>query len=77
METTMIQLKKKTVARLQELKRYSRESYDEVINQLLDDSEVEVLTEKEIKEVEEGLEDIKQGRVQSIEKVAKNLNVKL
>jgi len=73
----MIQLNKETVAKLQTLKRYPRETYDEIINTLIDDSEVEILTEEDIKEIEKGLEDVRKGRVKTMEEVAKELNVKL
>lgn len=77
MNKTMIQLNKETVAKLQTLKRYPRETYDEIINTLIDDSEVEILTEEDIKEIEKGLEDVRKGRVKTMEEVAKELNVKL
>ncbi|MBU1201465.1 MAG: hypothetical protein KJ583_02790 [Nanoarchaeota archaeon] len=59
------------------MKRYPRETYDEIINTLIDDSEVEILTEEDIKEIEKGLEDVRKGRVKTMEEVAKELNVKL
>ncbi len=35
-ERTTIQIEKKTVARLKELRRAKRESYDEILNRLID-----------------------------------------
>ena len=77
MEVTTIQIKTNTLKRLKEMKVYSRESYDEVINNILDNDEVEVLTEEDIKEIEEGLADVKSGRIRSIESIAEELGVEL
>jgi predicted transcriptional regulator len=75
METTLIQLKKKTAYRLQKLKRYGRQSYDEVINQLLDNPDD--LTLDDIEAIKAGIADIKAGRVVTQEQLAKELGIKL
>ena len=77
MEKTMVQLKRSTVSKLQALKSYERETYDELINSLIQENEAEVLSPQEIKEIEEGLEDIKKGRVHSIQDIAKEFDVRL
>ena len=77
MENTMIQIKKETAERLKKLKDYGRQSYDELIKKLIQTSEAETLTAGEIDEIKIGLEDIKAGRTRSIEKVAKDLGIKL
>ncbi len=77
MAVTTIQIKTDTLKRLKEMKVYARESYDEVINNILDNDEVEVLTEEDIKEIEEGLADVKAGRIRSIESIAKEFGVEL
>ena len=77
MEKTMVQLNKKTTERLKMLKTYGRQSYDEVINALIEETEEGPLTEQEIKEIEQGLADVKAGRVKSIEEVAKGYGIKL
>ncbi|MBW2974191.1 hypothetical protein KY366_00605 [Candidatus Woesearchaeota archaeon] len=77
METTMIQLKKKTAQRLRSFKNYGRQSYDEIINRLIQEAEEEPLTEEEIKEIQQGLEDVKANRVKSIEDVAKGYGIRL
>tara|TARA_Y100000310_G_C20175982_1_gene575860 strand:- start:160 stop:399 length:240 start_codon:yes stop_codon:yes gene_type:complete len=77
MTVTTIQIKTDTLERLKKMKVYSRESYDEVINNILDNDEVEVLTEKDIKEIEEGLADVKAGRTYSEKEIAKEFGVKL
>ncbi len=77
MENTLIQIKKETAKSLRELKKYNRQSYDEVIKKLINESKEEGLTEKEKKDIEEALLDVKQGRVYKIEDVAKGFGVKL
>jgi hypothetical protein len=78
MEKTTIQLTKKTLERLKTFRRYERESYEEVLNSLMDESEAEsVLTPQEIKEIEAGLEEVKRGAVVSFEEVVRKYNIKL
>lgn len=75
MEKTTIQISINTLKRLKMLKSFERQSYDEVLNNLVDSSEEETLTEKEIQEIQEGLDNIKKGKVYSIENVTKELRV--
>lgn len=77
MEKTTIQLNVETLERLKTLKNFERQSYDEVLNSLIDNSEEESLSEQEIDEIQKGLEDVKKGRVYSIEAVAKQLKIAL
>lgn len=77
MENTMVQLKKDTAIKLKELKEYNKQSYDEIIKNLILEVEAEPLTKRERKDVEEALEDVRAGRVSPIEDVAKELGVKL
>ncbi|MBS3141466.1 hypothetical protein J4405_04965 [Candidatus Woesearchaeota archaeon] len=74
---TTIQLNVETLERLKTIKSFERQSYDEVLNNLIDNCEEESLSEEEINEIQKGLEDIKRGRVYSIESVAKRLGIKL
>ncbi len=71
----MVQLKKKTVARLKHLKRYGRQSYDEVINQMIDNPDD--LSREDIEAIKQGIADIKAGRFYTQEQVAKELGIKL
>jgi predicted transcriptional regulator len=73
----MIQVKKETAERLRRLKDYGRQSYDELINKLILAEESETLTEQDIAEIKQGLDDIKAGRTRPIEAVAKELGIKL
>ena len=77
METTIIQLKKKTAEKLKMFKSYERQSYDEIINKMIYELEEEPLTEQEIKDIQKGLEDVKAGRIEPIETVAKEHGIKL
>ncbi len=77
MEKTTIQLNAATLERLKMLKSFERQSYDELIVNMIDNMEEETLSEEEIIEIQKGLEDIKKGRVSSIESVAKELGITL
>ncbi len=52
METTMVQIKKDTAKLLKDFKQYNRQSYDEVIRNLVQEAKAEPLTEKEKKDIE-------------------------
>ena len=77
MEKTTIQISVGTLERLRALKRFERESYDDVINFVVDDYEDDELTGEELDEVKVALEEVKRGEVYSIEDVAKELGVVL
>lgn len=77
MGKTTIQLNVETLERLKTLKNFERQSYDEVLNVLIDNCEEESLSEDEIKDIKIALEEIKRGEVYPIEQVAKELGVKL
>ncbi len=77
MEKTTIQINLSTLERLKTLKSFERQSYDELLTNIIDNVEEESLTEQEIIEIQQGLEDIKKGRTTSIEIIAKELGIKL
>ena len=77
MEKTTIQINFETLERLKALKNFERQSYDELLNSLINNCEEESLSEEEINEIQEGLEDVKKGRVYPIEMVAKELGIAL
>jgi predicted CopG family antitoxin len=77
MEKTTIQINQKTLERLKRLKIVEKQSYDDVLNSLMDNSDEEILSEDEIEEIKLGLEDIRNGRLNSIENVAKELGISL
>jgi predicted transcriptional regulator len=76
MTTTMVQLRKSTVDRLKRLKSYPRQTYDEMINDILDAQE-EKLTPDELAQIEESLAQMKAGDTISIEELAKKYNLRL
>ena len=77
MEKTTIQINTDTLERLKTLKHFERQSYDELLNSIISNIEEEVISEEEISEIQQGLEDVKQGKVYSIESVAKELGIVL
>ena len=58
-------------------RRYSKESYDETLNHLLDEVEEGELTNSAIKDIQQGLKEIKEGKGEDIEDVAKEFNISL
>ena len=74
---TTIQLDKKVRDRLRELKRHPRESYNKVVERLLalrtDEGE---LSEETIRDIEQGLEDVKAGRTISMKEVKQRLKTR-
>ncbi len=80
MQKTTIQISEETLERLKALKRYERESYDEIVNSLIDEGEEE-LTEDEIEGIELALKEIREKGIKRathrIEDVAKELGVEL
>jgi len=77
MEKTTIQISLDTLKRLKGVKRFDRESYDGVINVLIDEYEDEELTVGEIEEIERALESIKKEGTVPIERVAKEMGISL
>ncbi len=77
MEKTTIQISGETLRRLKMFKQHEKDSYDVVLNILLDESEEDVLSEEEIEEIKEALEEVKQGKTIPIEQVAKELGITL
>ena len=77
MEKTTIQINSETLGRLKNLKNFERQSYDEVLNNLIDTREEERLSEEEIEDIKIALENVKRGKVKPIEQVARELGITL
>ena len=77
MEKTTIQINLETLERLKALKHFERQSYDELLQNLIDNIEEESLSEEEIEDIKIALENVKKGKVKPIEQVAKELGVSL
>ena len=67
---TSIQLENKTKTKLEKMKFFSRESYNDVVNRLLKIAEDDdVLNAKTIKDLEDALSDVKNKRLLSHKQV--------
>ena len=79
METreTTIQIHRSLKVKLEKLKVHPRESYEKVIERLVENiTDNESLSEEEIIDIEEGLADIKARRVYTTKKLKKELGIK-
>ncbi len=76
MQTT-IQISRSTLDRLKFFKEVAKESYDEVINKILDTIEEGELSDDVIEDLKIALKEVKEGKGQPIEEVAKEFGVKL
>lgn len=74
---TTIQIKDGTLERLKFFKESAKESYDEIINKMMDEIEEGELTDEAIEDIKIGLKEIREGKGEPIEKVAKELGVRL
>ena len=77
MEKTTVQLTKPTLERLKQFKRHERESYEEIVNKLMDEAEEDTLSAEDIEDLQEALEEVKQGKTISAEALAKKYGIKL
>ena len=77
MEQSTIKLSKKLKNELRKKMNHPRETYEAVIARLLKiTQEDDVLSEEVIKNIEEGVADIKAGRVYTSQQVKKKLGLK-
>lgn len=74
---TTIQVSRKTRKRLEELKAYPGESMDSIISRMAEKNiDDEPLSDEEIRGIEQGLADIKAGRVYTTDELKKKLGIK-
>jgi predicted transcriptional regulator len=74
---TTIQIDEKVKNTLEKLKIHPRDTYNRVIERLISISDDEgELSEETIRHIEQSLEDIKKGRVYTLEEVRKKLKLK-
>jgi len=72
--STTVQVSPETKKRLDGMKRYPRETFDDVIRRLIDTAEDdEPLSDAAIRAIEESLNDLKAGRVYTLEQVRAEL----
>ena len=77
METTTIQINKDTKTKLDNLKDYNRESYEEIIEKLLDivaEEDME-LSEQTKKEIEEARKEFRAGKGISFKEVKRKAGI--
>jgi len=75
--TTTICLDPKVKEMLKSLKRHPEESYNSVVERLVNTAvDSEPLSEETIKKIEKGLKDIKEGRYYTEEEVAAKLGIR-
>jgi len=73
---TTIQVTRRTKKELQKMKLFPRETYEEVIQRLIEISrEEEELSAETIQNIENALKDVKKGRIYSTEEVKKELDL--
>ena len=77
MGKTTIQINLETLQRLKALKSMQRQSYDDLLNNLIDNIEEETLSETEIEDIKLALENVKRGRTKPIEQIARELGITL
>jgi len=77
MEKTTIQINLDTLERLKALKHFERQSYDELLNNIIMNIEEEKISEEEIEDIKIALDNVKKGKVKPIEQVAKELGILL
>ena len=75
MATTTIRISKQTKKKLEKLKIFERESYEDVIERFINIARDEPLSDAEIRQIEKSLRDIKEGRVLSLEEAEKKWGV--
>lgn len=64
--------------RLDRLKKHPRETYNDVISRLSEQAEPDendVLTDEDIRDIEEALQDIREGRIYTTEQVKRTLGL--
>lgn len=75
MSSTM-KVSQKLKGRLEKTRNYPRESLEDVVKRLLEHYDWDlILTDQEVEDVQEGLNDIKNGRVYTTEQLNKELGL--
>jgi predicted transcriptional regulator len=76
MSQTTIQIRSSTKKRLETVKTHPRETYDEVVNRLLDMTcDREPLSEETLLKIEEGIRDIRKGKTRTLEEISEELGI--
>ena len=73
---TTIAVKETTKKKLEEMKAYPKQSFDEIITKFIE-ADKGTMSEQERRDVEIALKEIKEGRTKSLEQVAKDMGISL
>ena len=73
---TTIQISRETMSRLSSHKKFSKESYDEVLTGILDEYEDDTISSEDVASIKRGLDDVVAGRTISIADVKKRYGLK-
>jgi hypothetical protein len=76
MAQTTIQIHSTTKTRLEGVKTHPRETYDEVVNRLLDMAcDEEPLSEETLRKIEEGIRDIRRGKTRTLDEISEEMGI--
>ncbi len=73
---TTIAVKENTKKKLENLKAYPRQSFDEIITRFIEADE-DTMSEQERRDVEIALKEIREGKTKSLDQVAKDMGISL
>jgi len=76
MEKTTIQVSSNTLERLKMLKQF-KESYDFILNKLIDEYDEDILYPEEIEDIKQALDEVKRGETIPFEQVLKERGITL
>ena len=72
-----IKVEDETLKRLDCFRNSAEESYDKIINRILNEVEEGELSEETVADISRGLKEVKEGKGQLLENVAKEFGIKL
>jgi len=78
MDTTSIQVSKKSKKKWDSFKNHPQESYENMINRILEtvqEDDAELLTSKDIKDIEKSIKEIKSGKYTTNKDLRKELDL--
>jgi len=77
MEKTTIQINVNTLERLKALKHFEKQTYDDLLVNLIENIDEELLSEEEIEDIKIALENVRRGKIKPIEQVAEEMGIVL
>ena len=73
---TTIAVKEKTKKKLEGMKAYPKQSFDEVITRFIQ-ADQDTMSDQERRDIEIALKEIREGKTKSLEQVAKDMGISL